>query len=397
MKALVIAPQPFFSARGTPFSVYYRTRMTAELGVEIDLLTYGEGQDVEIPGVRIIRIPRFRFLGPVPIGPSLLKAFLDVFIVLWTVRLLLTNRYTFVHAHEESVFFCRYLKPVFGFKLIYDMHSSLPQQMRNFEFTTSRPLIGLFQWLEDSCLKAADAVITICPALADYATSIMPDPRRHFLIENTLFDEVRLAGEQHAATDDAEPIQVPFGVKRIVYAGTFEAYQGLEILLQGFARVRSRLPETKLLLIGGRAEQVEALRRRCDELQIAEDCIIHQRIPPHQARQYVQSAHLIVSPRVHGTNTPLKIYEALARGAVLVATRIPSHTQVLNDEVAFLVDPEPQAFGEGIVAALEDHDRRTSLSSAAKQLFSEQYSSAVYRDKMVRLLETIAAKTPCAA
>ena len=71
MKALVVAPQPFFSPRGTPFSVYYRTLVMAEQGLEIDLLTYGEGQDVDIPGVRIVRIPRFGFLGPVPIGPSL--------------------------------------------------------------------------------------------------------------------------------------------------------------------------------------------------------------------------------------------------------------------------------------------------------------------------------------
>ena len=78
MKALVIAPQPFFSPRGTPFSVYYRTLVTAELGVEVDLLTYGEGQDVDIPGVRIIRIPRFSFLGNAKVGPSVLKLFLDV-------------------------------------------------------------------------------------------------------------------------------------------------------------------------------------------------------------------------------------------------------------------------------------------------------------------------------
>ena len=58
MRALVVAPQPFFTPRGTPFSVYYRTLITAEKGVKIDLLTYGIGQDVEIPGVRLIRIPR---------------------------------------------------------------------------------------------------------------------------------------------------------------------------------------------------------------------------------------------------------------------------------------------------------------------------------------------------
>ena len=37
MRALVIAPQPFFSPRGTPFSVYHRTRVIAEQGIDVDL------------------------------------------------------------------------------------------------------------------------------------------------------------------------------------------------------------------------------------------------------------------------------------------------------------------------------------------------------------------------
>src|SRR6185295_1245119 len=112
VRALVIAPQPFFTPRGTPFSVYYRTLMLAKQGVEIDLLTYGEGQDVDLAGVRILRIPRFRFLGPVEVGPSRTKLFLDAFLVLRTLGLLLRKRYDFVHAHEEAVFFCRFLKPL---------------------------------------------------------------------------------------------------------------------------------------------------------------------------------------------------------------------------------------------------------------------------------------------
>ena len=187
MKALVISPEPFFSPRGTPLSVYYRTLVLAELGVEVDLLTYGQGEDVDIAGVRIVRIPSFRLLGPVPVGPSFLHLFLDVFLMAWTLGLLVRYRYSFVHAHEESVFFCRLLKPLFGFKLVYDMHSSLPQQLTNFDFTRSRFLIGLFERLERSCLQSADAVITISPALADYACDRMPDAGRHYLIENSLF------------------------------------------------------------------------------------------------------------------------------------------------------------------------------------------------------------------
>jgi hypothetical protein len=50
MRALQIAPEPFFSPRGTPFSVYYRCLVQTELGVEVDVLTYGQGDDPDLPG-----------------------------------------------------------------------------------------------------------------------------------------------------------------------------------------------------------------------------------------------------------------------------------------------------------------------------------------------------------
>ncbi len=196
LKALVIAPQPFYTPRGTPFSVYYRTLITAELGTEIDLLTYGEGQNVEIPGVNIIRIPNFEWLGSVKIGPSIFKLFLDIFITIWTVALLLRNRYDFVHAHEEAIFVCALLKPIFKYRLIYDMHSSLPEQLTNFNFTTSKWIINGFKWMEDACLHRSDATITICPSLYDYAVTIVGKKERVFLIENSIFDEVQLATAQ---------------------------------------------------------------------------------------------------------------------------------------------------------------------------------------------------------
>ena len=192
MKALVIAPQPFFSPRGTPMSVYYRALVMARKGVEIDLLTYGEGQDVNIPGVRIVRTPRFAFLGDVKIGPSLLKIFLDMFIMLRAIGLLIRHRYDFVHAHEEAAFMAIVLRLRSRFKLVYDMHSSLPEQLNNFGWSKSKVLRGLITAAEDRTLQRADALITICPALADYATSRIADTGKHFLSENSIFEPVNL-------------------------------------------------------------------------------------------------------------------------------------------------------------------------------------------------------------
>jgi glycosyltransferase involved in cell wall biosynthesis len=390
MKALVIAPQPFFSPRGTPFSVYYRTLVLSEMGVQIDLLTYGEGQDVDLPGVRILRIPRFAFLGPVKIGPSPLKLFLDLFIVLRTLGLLLTRRYDVVHAHEESVFFCRYLKPLFRFKLIYDMHSSLPQQLTNFEFTRSRLLIGLFRALEDTCLAHADAVITICPELAEYAIPRVRDERRHFLIENSIFDDVRLAdkGSATEAHDDWSS-RLPERRPVVSYAGTFESYQGLDILIQAFAEARRSRPEAFLLMIGGSPPQVERFRSMAREHGVEEHSLFTGRVPQPTAKRLLERADVLTSPRSEGTNTPLKIYEQLASGKPLVATRILSHTQVLTDEVCFLADPEPRPMAEALSAALDAGPRRDRVVAAARALYDERYSRAAYERKVRSLLDVL--------
>ena len=95
--------------------------------MKIDLVTYGEGDDPDIPGVRIWRGPKLMWLGPVSIGPSYKKLVLDFFMFWRVLWMLMTGRYDVVHAHEEAVFFCVMLRPIFRFKLIYDMHSSLPQ------------------------------------------------------------------------------------------------------------------------------------------------------------------------------------------------------------------------------------------------------------------------------
>jgi len=389
-KALVVAPHPFFAPRGTPLSVYYRTLVAAEQGVIVDLLTYGEGKDVDIPGVRIVRIPRFPFLGPVAVGPSPTKLFLDLWLTLWTVALLLRHRYDFVHGHEEAIFWCRYLKPIFRFKLVYDMHSSLPQQLANFRFTNSAVLTRLFSVLEDSALANSDAVITICPDLEDYALSKGVGRERLFLIENSIFENVRLtngAQPPAAATDERSDIDAK--APSIVYAGTFEPYQGIELLLHAFAQVRQHRADVQLLLVGGAPEQVRSVQALAERLGIADACRLTGGLPKERTRQILAKATILVSPRIDGTNTPLKIYEQLASGKPLVATRIYAHTQVLNDDVCFLAEPDADAFAQGLLHALNDQAEGTRRTQNAKLLYETAYSRDRYEDKMQRLLKVL--------
>ena len=397
-KALVIAPQPFFSPRGTPFSVYYRTAVMAGKNVEIDLLTYGEGQDVDIPGVNIIRIPRFSILGNVKVGPSRLKLLLDIFLFFRAIRLLIRNEYHFVHAHEEAVFLCHFLKRFCKFKMVYDMHSSLPQQLTNFKFTKSNILIRLFEKMENACLHSADAVITICPDLYDYVNGIIRDKEKHILIENSLFDTVNVKSDgagssgcpSNLGNSNESSIALPEGKRFVVYVGTLEPYQGINLLVGSFRKVVDENPDVFLLIVGGTADQIKNFRKMANDAGIGNQCLFTGRVPQSLAKKYMQVASVLVSPRSSGTNTPLKIYEFLASGIPIVATDIHSHTQVLDQDVAFLVKPDTISMAEGIASALNGDEKKRIVTTNARKLYEEKYSRRIYEEKIDKLLEILA-------
>lgn len=396
MKILVVAPQPFFTPRGTPFSVYYRTRALCELGHEVDLLTYGQGEDVDIPGCRIVRIPALRRLGPVPVGPSMLKLFLDCLMVAWTFGLLLKRRHEVVDAHEEAVFWCRWLKPVFRFRLIHDMHSSLPQQLHNFDFTKLRVVHWLFETLERSAARAADAVIVVCPALEEYARTLTPDHDKIVLVENSLFDPVRLAHDapmSPAATGRVAAARHWLAQREracvLTYAGTLEIYQGIDRLLDAFSLVVRRLPEAGLLVIGGSPREVEYYRGVAARIGISAAVHFAGQVAHEEAQRLVAAGGASISPRFAGDNTPMKIYQLMAAGVPLVATRIDSHTQVLDDDIAILSGVTREELADAILGALTDGDHVRIVAERARKRYEERHGPNAYMEKMRRVLALV--------
>jgi len=175
MKILMIAPEPFFHPRGTPISVYQRLLALASLNHQIDLLTYHLGEDVDIPGVLIHRIPAIPFIKSAKPGPSWAKLILDPLLIIYAIFMLITNRYDVIHSHEEASFFAAPLAKVFGLKHLYDMHSSLPKQLNNSNFWGNFFFVRIFKILEDMVLRSSDAIITIGSDLYDLVKQKHPE------------------------------------------------------------------------------------------------------------------------------------------------------------------------------------------------------------------------------
>lgn len=388
MKVLMIAPQPFFQPRGTPFSVLHRLKALSQLGYRIDLVTYHLGQNVAIENVNIHRAQRVPWVKEIAVGPSKTKLLLDAFIYRRALELLRRQRYDLIHTHEEAGFLGIRLSRKFGTLHLYDMHSSLPQQLSNFKYSQLKALVGLFERLEAATINSAQAVITICPELFNYVKTRFPE-KYNKLIENVADNAVVFGGRDgngkanvmELARRYGLPVNGKNGNTIILYAGTFEPYQGLDLLLESSQPVLARHRNVNFLVVGGKPEQVAEYQAKAGKLGVSNQFVFTGQRPPEEISEFMKLADILVSPRVAGNNTPLKIYSYLRSGIPIVATDHVTHTQVLSAEVSVLTDCTPPAFANGILRVLEDRAYGENLAQRAQALAAREYSYEAYLQK----------------
>jgi glycosyltransferase involved in cell wall biosynthesis len=179
----------------------------------------------------------------------------------------------------------------------------------------------------------------------------------------------------------------------ILYAGTFEAYQGLDLLVDASSEVIRKHRNGRFLCLGGTRGQVTIIRTRTHERGVAEHFILPGTIPFKEVEHHFAIASVLVSPRVSGNNTPLKIYSYLRSGVPIVATNIRSHTQVLTAEVALLVEPQAECVAAGILRLLEDASLSRHLAQNALRLARECYSPQAYHRKVAEVFSFLATRS----
>jgi glycosyltransferase involved in cell wall biosynthesis len=378
MHILMIAPEPFFEPRGTPFSEFHRIRALTALGHTVDLVTYPFGEDVVMAGLTIHRAPKPPWLSRVGIGPSWAKVPLDVALALSALRLALTRRYDAVHSHEEGGVIGVALAALRGVPHLYDMHSSLPQQVANFGYRAGSWLPTVLGVIERFMVRRSHVVIVICPELEGTVRAITT------AVPTVLIENAAGAGGPASPGSGARvraSLACTAETPLVVYTGTFEAYQGLGLLYDAMRTVARRLPAARLVMVGGDASQVARARRDVEALGLGPVVIFTGQRPAAEIPAYLDAATVLVSPRSSGTNTPLKLYQYLRSGRPIVATRLRTHTQVLSDDTAFLVEPTAGAFAGGIVEAITDPARAAAVGRAAVALAESKYTEEAFVER----------------
>ena len=390
---LVLAPQPFFQNRGTPIAVRKLVEQLTGDGHRVDLLVYAEGEDIVIPNCTVHRIPRLPGIQGIRPGFSLKKLAADIAFSVTALRMIRRLRPDVVHAVEESAFIAVAGQWMSGVPFIYDMDSSLAQQLIE-QVPAFRGLRPVFVRLERAAVRRSIGTIVVCRALEDMVRQHAPGHPVARVEDASLLDG-QPSGIQEALPDAARRGPVA------MYVGNLEQYQGIDLLLDGFRQAVKEIPAAQLVLIGGNPETIAHYRDIVRQHGIEGNVHFLGPKPVSLLGNYLRQADVVVSPRMRGMNTPMKLYSYLDSGVPVLATRLLTHTQVLDDTVAMLVDPVPEAMAAGLVALFSNPALRAELGARGRQLARRDFTPEIvgarlrnfYNDMGRRLREEPPLKT----
>lgn len=374
MKILLLAPHPFFQERGTPIAVNLLIQSLSESGHQVDVLCFPEGEDVCYPGVRLHRTTRPGSFQNIPPGLSFKKLVCDFFMVWKAIGLVRRIRPDVIHAVEESVFIARILSLLFGVPYLFDMDSSIPDQI-----VEKYPRMAFLRWPMHRLLGLAVAgammVVPVCDSLADTAEEQYRS-RRIMVLHDISLLKRRVAGQLKISTE------LRAGGTVFMYAGNMEGYQGVDLMMEAFAKHAKSKPRDVLALIGGTPSHLGQYREKARQLGCAEQIRFLGPQPSQDLAAFLDFADVLISPRIKGFNTPMKIYSYLDSGKAILATDLPTHTQVLDPTVACLTPPTADAMAAAMTRLSADESYRAQLGLAGRKLAVEKYSYESFHRKV---------------
>jgi PEP-CTERM/exosortase A-associated glycosyltransferase len=194
------------------------------------------------------------------------------------------------------------------------------------------PRYRLTRAMETRALQRADAVTTICEGLrADMLKRGIP-ANKITVIPNAV-DIFRFQLTTAADADVMQRYRLVPG-STLGFAGSFYAYEGLDILLRAMPRVLRAAPQARVLLLGGGPQDAEL---RALSTQLGLDEVVHfvGRVPHSEVARYCSAMDIMVFPRISRRLTelvtPLKPLEAMAMGKLVAASDVGGHRELIRD------------------------------------------------------------------
>jgi PEP-CTERM/exosortase A-associated glycosyltransferase len=233
----------------------------------------------------------------------------------------------------------------------------------------------LTQAHETRVFRDADAVTCICDGLRRDIVARGIPAEKVTVIPNAV-DIEAFSMEREPDAELAARLGLA-GRPVLGFIGSFYAYEGLSLALDALALLRPRMPQLRLLLVGG-GPQASALEDEVARLGLADAVVFTGRVPHAEVARYYDLVDAFVYPRLSmrltDLVTPLKPLEAMAQGRLVVASDVGGHRELIRDgETGVLFRAgDAAALARAVESLFANRDRWPALQAAGRRFVEQE-------------------------
>lgn len=297
------------------------------------------------------------------------------------------NRYDVVHIHNMPDFlvFAAWYPKLTGAKLILDIHDVVPELFENkFRQNFRSAYVELLKRVEKLSADFAD----------------------HVVVSNHLWHEkivARSVSEERSSVfiNHVDPKMFARRTKKkadgkfvILFPGSLQWHQGVDIAIEAFARVQSQIPNAEFHIYCGSGVIQGDLQNLARKLGVADSVKFFKAVPLDQMAQVIADADLGVVPKradSFGNEAySTKIMEFMSQGVPVVVSRTKIDSYYFEEGIVHFFDSgDSDSMAAAILDVFQNRDLRQSLVFRGSQ-YVERHGWNQKKKSYIDLVDSLA-------
>jgi 1,2-diacylglycerol 3-alpha-glucosyltransferase len=343
LRIAMVAACPFPSPRGSQVLIRELAQYLARRGHTVHVVTYPCGESLlPLHGIFVHRIRPMRLAANPGLGWR--RVILDALLVWRLLEVVRRERIDVIHAHNYEGPLIGYIVRHFtGVPVVYHSHNAMSDELAYYFKAGWRRVVA--RWVG----RVLDHQI---PPRADFSIALTPELEEFLCRCGVAASRVALVppgSAPPAATAKVGNGPDQFAGRFVVmYTGNLDPYQGLDVLVSGFAAFQRGMPHALLAIVTHERDWAQRVTGSLQEL-VRDGRARVIVVPAFSAvRRLLARADVLVCPRSSWSGFPIKLLNYLAAGRPVVAAA--GSAKSITDERTGLIFPDGDA--QGLASAL---------------------------------------------
>ncbi len=261
---------------------------------------------------------------------------------------------------------------LFRLPILQEVNAPLAQERQRY---SGLALPKFAKAVENFTWRWSSKVLPVTDVLADHVRAAGVPEHRIAVVPNGINNKVLKKLDQRASNPGKERINIGF-------VGFIHPWHGLDKALDAIAELNDKRIH---FMCVGEGDIRPELEHQARNLGIAEQVTFTGLVSRDQIFDYVAQFDITLQPSVTEYASPLKLFEYLAAGTLVIAPDMPNIREILDDASALLFDPQdPSGFVKQLMHAMRNFEELAPMRERARQLIDVK--SLTWQDNAQRVV-----------